>query len=408
MKKQQRQLLRHVVKQLAFATGVLLTTITQCAIAGSLGRDDYFTYSSTQITGVGVPIVDQTQGSTHDAGTTSQVSASVNDPYAKPPTMNFADVDSILPVSGAVNKNYYGSTFGSAGLGVGALREFGRLSWGDGTSKLGATTAYGDIISIAPGKPLDVSARVNGGFYALYERVPGSSTSCVPLIGFCFPSVPFESYLGLTLKITAQMGIWDYDSLSATPFDRFGLDPLAPHALDCASAILCTQTTIPINFFDETVFRGGDEEDIYLASTVLDQLVVPDFSISTGSGGKFYVGALLSVTAEPGSFVHMPGFDVDDSLSEDFGNNWYRYHCPGTIFVRFDGDGCVPIQNQPAIAFDMTRSLDLEFKGDATYISQSGVFLSGTDRASVPEPATLALLSLGFIGLQVSRRKRTN
>jgi len=398
-----------------FVVALLIGLSASAGPAWSLpvGRDDWFAFSSVQMNVVGstAPLVDFTSGSAALAGrTASSASLSVRDPFAMPNDPGFSNLDNKLSVvRPALGELTFASGFSQSSLGSGAARGFGRLGWGDGQNTVIVTSAIGDIVTLAPGGQLDVNAAVSGNLVATRERIIpvgafgltdadiAAQKAIVAQGGECFgglvfivicSGVPYAFGVAADIKLT--LGVWEYSTQVESPFLRFGNAPV----VDCAGAVICQTfsfhdgvTTPQSPGTDEGEGPSFDERFSYRDTSGFLDASVPS-SLSKGGGGKFYVGAQLSILLEP---------EVSEWGSEAgcLAGPWGQSVNASTL--------CAPFATEPALAFDMSHSLNIVFSGDASYTSQSGVFLSGQD---VSEPGVLAMLGVGLAGLGWSRRKK--
>jgi len=391
---------------------LLLSTIAPPAwsLPVTLGRDDWFTFSGVQTTLAPAPLVDFTSGSTANGGRTlSSAERYINDPFARPNTPEFSSLSNWLSVVPRASSTF-SSEYSQASLGAGAARGFGRLGWGDGQNTVTLTAAIGDIVTVTPGGSLNVGVGYSGAFAATTERVTpqGSfdtrdpaaleaATTLFNMGGDCEAVLgPFavclgpDHFLGVGAQITTTLAVWQYDSQLESPFSRFGVGT----GLDCAGSVIC-QVLSSHQSVGTPLGDGTDEgsgRSSYLDTFGFFGASVPS-SLSTGGGGKYYVGAQLSILLAP---------EVSEwgTLAGCLAGPWSHSLVPVTDVV------CRPQEIEPGLAFDMSRSLNIGFSGDAQYTSQSGVFLSGNDVLSVPEPGTLVLLGVAWVRLAyVWRRK---
>jgi hypothetical protein len=304
----------------------------------------------------------------------------------------------VRPPNGSLT---FSSEYSQASLGAGAARGFGRLGWGDGQNTVTVTSAIGDIVAVAPGGRLEVNVGYSGNFVNVLERVTplgvfgdpqdidavkallamGSECTVVILaVGCDGPDFAF----GVGAHVTLSLGVWRYESQPESPFSRFGLGP----GIDCTGAVIC-ESIVRHNAVGTPLFDGTPEADFrrfsYWDSGGFFGASAPS-SLSTGGGGKFYVGAQLSISLEPEASMW-------GTLAGCLAGPWGQATNADEV--------CRPQAIEPAFALDMSRSLNVVFSGDAPYTSQSGVFLSGQD---VPEPGTLALLAVGLAGIRWGRR----
>lgn len=375
----------------------------------TLDRDAWFSYSSFSTSLAPAALIDISTGTTAlSAPTVTSVSRTGGgDPFALPNTPAYADPRERLDVTRrGTGAGTFFSGQAQASLGDGAARGFSRMGWGDGRNTMTVTAALGDVVTVAPGGSLDVGLSFSGGLTKTFERVtpfalfpPGPGVAeavtflhsigsvCEIQLLFVGCTGPDHAF-GVGVRYTMTLGVWEYAFQSDSPFSRFG----ESSTVDCAGAVICLTQSLHEGVF--APLTGGTQEGpdafsfwesggIFGASA--------SESLSKGSGGKFYVGLQLALELEP----EVSGWgSLDDCLAGPWGRSF--------------GAGeevCRPQFTEPGLAFDMSRSLELQFSGDAAFTSQSGVFLSGND---VPEPGTFALALLAAAAAARSRVSRSS
>jgi hypothetical protein len=185
------------------------------------------------------------------------------------------------------------------------------------------------------------------------------------------------------------LAVWQYDSQLESPFSRFGVGT----GLDCAGSVICQ------------VLSSHQSVGTPLGTERMKAVAAPATWIHSVSSAQAFRAACRQVEAEGTMWEHSCRSCWRrkcrvGTLAGCLAGPWSHSLVPVTDVV------CRPQEIEPGLAFDMSRSLNIGFSGDAQYTSQSGVFLSGNDVLSVPEPGTLVLLGVAWVRLAyVWRRK---
>lgn len=391
------------------ALGLFLSLLPQAwALPTSLGQNDWFSYSAISSSFASAPLVDMTSGSSSSQGRTSSSVSRLGgtDPFAPPGAPLGIDAHQLLDVAPRISGTTYFSAAGAATLGQGAARGFARMGWGDGHNTVHVTSAFGDIITVAPGGILGVDMAFSGRTVRTLERVTphggfapetvgdpifraieelirlGSDCQAQFIAVICTgPDFAF----GVAAKITLSLGVWDYSTQTTSPFSSFGDSP----AINCAGSVICVTSTA--NQGVATPVLDGEELDEFRDSHWESGGFLrtgATHSLSKGSGGTFYVGVQLDIELDP-------EISQWGSLDACLAGPWGRAINGETL--------CRPTLTEPGLAVDMMHSLDVRFSGDAAFSSRSGIFLSGRD---LPEPAPLLLVLAAFAGAVAAARRR--
>ncbi len=236
----------------------------------------------------------------------------------------------------------------------------------------------------------------------------GLIKSCLILVGLSTLSLSVNSAVmttgcaGATSCTLSELYSGGTISINDIVFDSFFLDFSDPDGLVDASAVTvsgkdevvdagdATKSTLGLSFiFDPAVTREEDEELEYIFGydvtsavatmiaaelTLVDHMRVDDAFVEINS--EFDTTELLTVTDNI--------FDIELSASEALGGLLTQ-----SIITDIQMGGFPPINN-PSLASLTQFDLDL------TVMRQS---------SSVPEPSTVLLFCLGFLGLAMSRRR---